>query len=1315
MKLNSKLILLVFAAPLLWTTVVAEAYDTGCGNETTPPDCGPCPCVVGDENDEAGAGSIKPYRANKRRYVTDLATFGEAPVDFTRIYNSRTVSFTTNYMEFGWKQTWQHNWNYEVRDLTSSTNGHYDVKVRYANGDEFNFRATDTNGLIRAPYVFNGDRLYKWTGGAAGHTLVTSGGWEYDFERTTAPRYELVRVRNGQGLTWHLSYNAAGKLERISNDFGRWLEIDRGTLYGSECITRVSSSDGRYVDYDYDLWAYSATNISTYEQIEGGGEGGEGGTIVLVTVTTVTYHADAVLVGVDYPGGEHAAYGYVGAYSNANGRPLLKTASDPAYTGPGARLKWVYNYEAIFDFGNGPYLVTGIAKEERNMVTDELAVSLPLGAGDYPQVLQGDGSEITRRYTNGLLVEKRDGEGRPLFYTRDQGGAGFIGSITDADSNTTVYVRDYAGRIIQEVDPLGHTNSAFYNDSGFVTCRVDRLGRSISYTRDTNNLLLRMDYPDGSSEEWARNEYGQVLTNRQRTGGTVVFTYYGTNETGGVYGDLKTRTDALGNTTAFTWDTAGRMTGITDANGGETGYAYDWRGNLLVRTNEDQTAVSYAYDPFGNRTNSVNELGESTAFTYDEYSRLETVRDALGRETYYEYGRVPGCGGCGAYGSTITRLTDAAGKVTEYTYDHSDRRLSETIAAGTAEASTNNWTYDAVGRVQTQTDANGNIHTWVYDPLGRVIAETNALGEVTLNAYDASGSLTNRTDGAGVITFWEYDSMNRITALGGGNLRYEYAYDIGGLRTAMHTRVNGVITETTTYTYDLNGHLITKTEPTGHVLSYGYDALGNRTNLNAASVLSVAYEYNDRSRLTAMTGNGKTTTYGYDDAGRRTNAVWPNGVTASYEYDVAGQLLGMVHRSGAHPLASFEYGYDLSGSRTNMVTLEGTNSYAYDARNWLTSASYPDGRTEEFGYDPVGNRVHLDGTGVNETDYTYGPANRLLLSESAPETNAYAYDAAGRLTNHAVNGNSRSFGYSFRSQMTSLTDTNGQVFTYAFDGDGNRISQSLNDCLHARYIYDGPNVVLELNASNEVIHAVVNGPGIDQPVERIAFVNGEQRLRQVYHTDGLGSVALMTDESQAPVKTYAYDAFGRIRSETGELVMNRWTYTGREALGDSEGLYYYRWRVMDPNTGRFTSEDPLGFVDGPNRYGYVGNDPVNYLDPSGLLLITGGGQISDACVGPAVCAIKSGVRFVEMKLQDKFFGPKKNRDKWYHCVTSCEVARRCGEKVAIGFGNLKERISKDPYDSADDQKANADGRRGADKCNRKKSCPAYCEGMGYSR
>jgi hypothetical protein len=123
-----------------------------------------------------------------------------------------------------------------------------------------------------------------------------------------------------------------------------------------------------------------------------------------------------------------------------------------------------------------------------------------------------------------------------------------------------------------------------------------------------------------------------------------------------------------------------------------------------------------------------------------------------------------------------------------------------------------------------------------------------------------------------------------------------------------------------------------------------------------------------------------------------------------------------------------------------------------------------------------------------------------------------------------------------------------------------------NDCLSTRMVYDGANAVMELNASNEVVWAWVNGPGLDQPVERIAFINGEARNRQVVHADGLGSVSALTDESGEPVQTYAYAAFGGIREQTG-TDLNRVTFTAREALGDSLGLLYYRHRVYDPTTG----------------------------------------------------------------------------------------------------------------------------------------------------
>ena len=139
------------------------------------------------------------------------------------------------------------------------------------------------------------------------------------------------------------------------------------------------------------------------------------------------------------------------------------------------------------------------------------------------------------------------------------------------------------------------------------------------------------------------------------------------------------------------------------------------------------------------------------------------------------------------------------------------------------------------------------------------------------------------------------------------------------------------------------------------------------------------------------------------------------------------------------------------------------------------------------------------------------------------------------------------------------------------------------------------------NTSNEVVRAYINGQGMDQPIERIAFINGMPRTRQVFHADGLGSIAALTDESGATVQTYTYTAFGSIRTQIG-TDLNRIIFTAREAMGDSLGFHYYRHRIYDPNTGRFTTEDPLGFIDGPNMYLYCHNNPASLVDPLGLIV-----------------------------------------------------------------------------------------------------------------
>ena len=185
--------------------------------------------------------------------------------------------------------------------------------------------------------------------------------------------------------------------------------------------------------------------------------------------------------------------------------------------------------------------------------------------------------------------------------------------------------------------------------------------------------------------------------------------------------------------------------------------------------------------------------------------------------------------------------------------------------------------------------------------------------------------------------------------------------------------------------------------------------------------------------------------------------------------------------------------------------------------------------------------------------------------------------------------------------MTTLTDTDGSVFAYEFDAEGNRLSQALNDCLATRFVHDGADVLLELNPANAVAYAWIDGPGIDQPIERLLYIDGAPRARRVFHTDALGSVAALTAPDGLVAQTYAYSAFGSIRHNTG-LDLNRVTYTGREQLGDSQGWMYYRYRIYNPNSGRFMSPDPLRFVDGPNQFAYVAGNPMTAHDPLGLEL-----------------------------------------------------------------------------------------------------------------
>ena len=182
----------------------------------------------------------------------------------------------------------------------------------------------------------------------------------------------------------------------------------------------------------------------------------------------------------------------------------------------------------------------------------------------------------------------------------------------------------------------------------------------------------------------------------------------------------------------------------------------------------------------------------------------------------------------------------------------------------------------------------------------------------------------------------------------------------------------------------------------------------------------------------------------------------------------------------------------------------------------------------------------------------------------------------------------------------------GSFAEYVYDGLGRRIQKDANGAV-TRYVYDGTDILLEYDGTNFLLARTTHGPGMDDPVmlERDIDASGtfDAGERFFYQTDGLGSVTELTDSAGAVARSLVYDSYGQIAQDTGG-VAQPFAFTGRE-LDSESGLYFYRARYYDAATGRFLSQDPLGFGAGDtNLYRYVFNNPIGLTDPSGQICLS---------------------------------------------------------------------------------------------------------------
>ncbi|HYR22270.1 MAG TPA: RHS repeat-associated core domain-containing protein [Chthoniobacterales bacterium] len=1044
--------------------------------------------AAGEFNGQVTTGcSYDPYTGSAKRSVTDIVVAGGVgtyPLAFTRTSNSRyTMGLDDSgnglNSDFGGAGNWLHSyqWAIDAKGRQTSYGKPKSFTVRYPDGRVVKF-GSSANG---DPYFRGGpgvrDRLQVfWDSSTAGRAYLimpdggkvyftisitysgTNGSWAYY-------TYQAQSISDPYGQTTTISGSPATGLVTITEPAGRWLKLYYTTITDSTngfvsdvVINQVAASDGRSVQY-----SYVAYNGNT-------------------ALDNVTYYGDPTLV---------ASYTYQDDNTTGGGGdPLLATCIDPMYAGP--MWKIGYKFATGLNADGTTSAVYGQLLSENYFDGSTVGAAIStLSVNNTNKTrteTRGDGKTRTFTYgTTPLLTGWTDFKGNSASQTYDSNG--YINTVTDLNRHTTNFTKNaFTGGLLTATFPstpgdtppntprgvvsytYGSTSCADANNRDannpyYVCTTTDEGWHVTSYLRDTSKRITQINYPDGGTESFQYNSFGQVTSRTMRTGGveTLAYDFRGLRQT---YRDPY---HATGNPTFwYQYDGLDRLSGVTDALGQQPGdinhttnYTYNTRGELLVTTHppdpgpssggstDAQTGHRYtvtnAYNPDGTLASTTDEESHITSFTYDSYRRLRSVTTAGHNTpvTAYAFYDANGVGEDYSHTDGNPTWTESpSGKKVKNSYDENYRKTSVTQAFGTSDAATTSYGYDNVGNVTSMISPNeqpgelfsGFSTTITYDERNRRMSVRDAQSNLTTVKYDAGGHRASIIRPNGQVTSYDsYDAMNRVLQ-----------------QTVKQTPDPDAVTK---YTYYTSGLLATMKDPrlvainSAETYAYHYDLVGRQDRLtyprpdaNGGQATEL-WHYDTVGRVDTFTNRaGNVATLTYDPLSRPTGLSWNDGVTPSVTvgYDVASRPTSIVNSNAAISRAYFNDNLLNTETTTYADNTPRTVTYTYDQDYNRGTIQYPNG-AYAFTYQYTGrnqllNLINNNGNGTVATYNHDKDGNVTYRSLSNGTSSTFTNDVLDRVMhiNHSLTGTTRTFDYGYDSVGNRLwikrDGGNGDVF-----------------------------------------------------------------------------------------------------------------------------------------------------------------------------------------------------------------------------------------------------------------------------------------------